>query len=64
MFDRGRDRRAPTIRNTGVPNPLGAKGVGELGIVGLASAISNAIFDATGKRLTKLPMLLDDVLEV
>ncbi|MAW94490.1 MULTISPECIES: xanthine dehydrogenase family protein molybdopterin-binding subunit [unclassified Leeuwenhoekiella] len=45
-------------------NPLGAKGVGELGIVGLASAISNAIFDATGKRLTKLPMLLDDVLEV
>ncbi|MGB5943392.1 MAG: xanthine dehydrogenase family protein molybdopterin-binding subunit [Leeuwenhoekiella sp.] len=43
-------------------NPLGAKGVGELGIVGLASAISNAIFDATGKRLRKLPMLLDDVL--
>tara|TARA_B100001179_G_C18391058_1_gene317467 strand:+ start:41 stop:457 length:417 start_codon:yes stop_codon:yes gene_type:complete len=45
-------------------NPLGAKGVGELGIVGLAAAISNAIFDATGKRLRKLPMLLDDVLEV
>ena len=45
-------------------NPLGAKGVGELGIVGLAAAISNAIFDATGKRLRKLPMLLDDILEV
>ena len=45
-------------------NPLGAKGVGELGIVGLAAAISNAIFDATGKRLTKLPMLLDDVLKI
>ena len=44
-------------------NPLGAKGVGELGIVGLAAAISNAIFDATGKRLRKLPMLLDAVLE-
>lgn len=45
-------------------NPLGAKGVGELGIVGLAAAISNAIFDATGKRLRKLPMMLDDVLEI
>ena len=35
---------------------LGGKGVGELGIVGLAAAISNAVFHATGRRLRSLPM--------
>ncbi len=41
---------------------LGAKGLGEIGIVGVAGAISNAIFNATGKRLRQLPMTADDLL--
>jgi xanthine dehydrogenase YagR molybdenum-binding subunit len=41
---------------------LGAKGVGEIGIVGVAAAISNAIWHATGKRLRSTPMTPDKVL--
>jgi hypothetical protein len=40
-------------------NPLGIKGVGEIGIVGLAAAIANAVYDATGKRVRDLPITLD-----
>ena len=40
-------------------NPLGIKGVGEIGIVGVAAAISNAIYHATGKRIRELPITLD-----
>ncbi len=42
-------------------NPLGVKGIGELGIVGTAAAIGNAIAHATGKRLRSLPFTLADV---
>jgi xanthine dehydrogenase YagR molybdenum-binding subunit len=45
-----------------VVNPLGAKGVGEIGIVGVAAAISNAVFHATGKRVRSLPITLDKLL--
>ncbi len=45
-----------------VVNPLGAKGVGEIGIVGVAAAVANAIFHATGKRIRKLPITLDKLL--
>lgn len=41
---------------------LGAKGVGEIGIVGVAAAVSNAIFHATGRRLRSTPMTPDKVL--
>lgn len=41
---------------------LGAKGVGEIGIVGVAAAISNAIYHATGRRLRSTPMTPDKVL--
>jgi xanthine dehydrogenase YagR molybdenum-binding subunit len=41
---------------------LGAKGVGEIGIVGVAAAISNAIFHATGRRLRSTPMTPDKVM--
>lgn len=37
-------------------NPLGAKGIGELGITGAAAAIGNAVFHATGKRIRDLPI--------
>jgi xanthine dehydrogenase YagR molybdenum-binding subunit len=43
-------------------NPLGIKGVGEIGIVGTAAAIANAIYHATGKRVRDLPITLDKVL--
>ncbi|WP_390699272.1 xanthine dehydrogenase family protein molybdopterin-binding subunit [Gemmata massiliana] len=45
-----------------VVNPLGAKGVGEIGIVGVAAAVANAVFHATGKRVRDLPITLDKLL--
>jgi len=41
---------------------LGVKGLGEIGIVGTAAAIANAIFHATGKRVRDLPITLDKLL--
>jgi xanthine dehydrogenase YagR molybdenum-binding subunit len=43
-------------------NPLGAKGLGEIGVVGVAAAIANAVFHATGHRIRQLPITLDKVL--
>jgi len=40
-------------------NPLGVKGIGEIGIVGVAAAIANAVYHATGKRIRDLPITLD-----
>ena len=40
-------------------NPLGVKGVGEIGIVGVPAAIANAVYHATGKRVRDLPITLD-----
>ncbi|MGI4729030.1 MAG: xanthine dehydrogenase family protein molybdopterin-binding subunit [Janthinobacterium lividum] len=43
-------------------NSLGIKGLGEIGIVGVAGAVTNAVFHATGKRVRQLPITLDKVL--
>jgi xanthine dehydrogenase YagR molybdenum-binding subunit len=43
-------------------NPLGARGVGEVGMVGVSAAIANAIFHATGKRIRDLPITPDKLL--
>jgi xanthine dehydrogenase YagR molybdenum-binding subunit len=43
-------------------NPLGVKGVGEIGIVGTAAAIANAVYHATGRRVRDLPITLDKVM--
>ncbi len=43
-------------------NPLGAKGVGEIGTIGAAAAIANAVFHATGKRVRDLPITPDKLL--
>ena len=43
-------------------NPMGIKGVGELGIAGAGAAIANAIYNATGVRLRDYPMTPDKVL--
>ncbi|WP_327248179.1 hypothetical protein [Streptomyces sp. NBC_01320] len=45
-----------------IVNPLGVKGVGEVGQVGAAAAIANAIHHATGRRIRKLPITIEDLL--
>lgn len=44
-------------------NRLGAKGLGEIGVVGTAAAIANAIFHATGKRIRQWPITIDKIIE-
>ena len=43
-------------------NPIGVKGVGEIGIVGAAAAIANAVYHATGKRIREMPITIDKIL--
>jgi xanthine dehydrogenase YagR molybdenum-binding subunit len=45
-----------------IVNPLGAKGLGEIGVVSVAAAIANAVYHATGKRISDLPITLDKLL--
>ena len=45
-----------------IVNPLGVKGMGELGMVGIPAAIANAVFHATGRRIRDLPITPDKLL--
>ncbi len=45
-----------------IVNPLGVKGMGELGLVGIPAAIANAVFHATGRRVRDLPITPDKLL--
>jgi xanthine dehydrogenase YagR molybdenum-binding subunit len=45
-----------------VPNKMGVKGIGEVGIVGVAAAVVNAVFNATGKRIRNLPLTPDKLI--
>ena len=50
---------------TDIPDPhapMGARGIGEIGITGTGAAVANAIFNATGKRVRDLPITLDKLL--
>jgi xanthine dehydrogenase YagR molybdenum-binding subunit len=47
-----------------IVNPLGIKGVGEIGIVGVPAAVANAVYHATAKRVRGLPITLDKVMSV
>ncbi len=55
----GRVRRRPDD----VVGPLGVKGVGEIGQVGAAASIANAVFHATGRRIRELPMAAELVMD-
>jgi xanthine dehydrogenase YagR molybdenum-binding subunit len=44
-------------------NPMGSKGIGEIGIVGTAAAVANAAHHATGQRFRQLPLRVDRVLD-
>jgi len=43
-------------------SPIGARGIGEIGVTGMAAAIANAIFNATGKRVRDLPITPDKLI--
>ena len=43
-------------------NPLGVRGVGEIGLAGVAAAITNAVYHATGVRVRDLPVRIEDLL--
>jgi xanthine dehydrogenase YagR molybdenum-binding subunit len=43
-------------------NPLGVKGIGEIGIVGMNAAVANAVFHATGRRIRDLPVRIEQLL--
>ena len=44
-------------------NPVGSRGIGEIGITGTAAAVANAIYNATGKRLREYPMTPDKIMQ-
>ncbi|WP_329033603.1 xanthine dehydrogenase family protein molybdopterin-binding subunit [Streptomyces sp. NBC_01725] len=43
-------------------SPIGTKGIGEIGLVGIAAAVANAVHHATGRRIRSLPITIDDLL--
>jgi len=55
------------IRYTNIPDPqapMGARGIGEIGITGVGAAVANAVYNATGVRVRDLPITLDKVLRM
>ncbi len=47
-----------------VLNPMGARGIGEIGLAGIAAAITSAVYHATGVRVRELPVRIEDLLNV
>ena len=43
-------------------SPIGVKGLGEIGLVGVSAAVSNAVFHATGKRIREFPITIDKII--
>jgi len=44
-------------------NAIGARGLGEIGVVGMAAAVANAVFNATGIRVRHIPIMIEDLLD-
>ena len=44
-------------------NSVGAKGLGEIGTVGMAAAVANAVYNATGVRVRHIPIAIEDLLD-
>ena len=44
-------------------NPVGIKGLGEIGIVGVSAAIANAVYHATGRRIRSLPITIEQLMQ-
>jgi len=44
-------------------NAVGAKGIGEIGTVGIAAAVANAVYNATGTRVRHIPITIEDLLD-
>ncbi len=42
--------------------PMGARGIGEIGITGVGAAVANAVYNATGRRIRDLPITLDKLM--
>jgi xanthine dehydrogenase YagR molybdenum-binding subunit len=42
--------------------PMGARGIGEIGITGVGAAVANAVYNACGKRVRNLPITLDKLI--
>jgi xanthine dehydrogenase YagR molybdenum-binding subunit len=43
-------------------NPMGAKGMGEIALIGFAAAVANAVYHATGKRIRELPITVEKLM--
>lgn len=59
------DVPAIEILYTDIPDPqapMGARGIGEIGITGVGAAVANAVYNATGKRIRDLPITLDKLM--
>jgi CO/xanthine dehydrogenase Mo-binding subunit len=64
---RGSRRSASTrtVVFVGTPDtarPIGIKGIGEIGVVGVSAAIANAVYHATGRRIRSLPITVEHLL--
>jgi hypothetical protein len=59
MMDQHRRHAASSCRRHPHVNPMGSKGIGEIGIVGSPAAVANAVYHATGVRVRDLPITPD-----
>jgi xanthine dehydrogenase YagR molybdenum-binding subunit len=50
------------VGTPGPVRPLGIKGVGEIGVVGVSAAIANGVYHATGRRIRALPITVEQLL--
>ena len=60
-----RTRAIELLGEVGIPDPetpIGARGIGEIGLAGTAAAIGNVVYHATGVRVRDLPIKIEDLL--